>query len=89
MPNKLITINKNWLAQEKELIKTLAKIIKPNDDFEPFDKHTAGIGGWKWQLDRGNDWFAHIENGALIISYRYSKEKLDALASWAEFYFNN
>jgi len=92
MSNKvLINLHPMWLERQRDkeeaelrLMERLKEIISGTTSGGPFDKQ----GGYKWQIDSSNDWWAEINpDGQLVLAYRYGKDRLEAVATWLRYYF--
>lgn len=90
MPTE-IPLKPYWLEDsesEKKIMDMLHCILcgvpaRADGDGVPFKKSNG-----HWQLDPSNDWFAWIEEGSLVINYRYGKERQDALCGWLVKFFD-
>ncbi len=80
-------LHRRWVKPDKEesLMKRIARIVCDTDE-GVFSKDTSFGGGYKWQLNSGNDWWAEIEDGVVKIKYRYGRDEfmkgLEAFLKW-------
>ena len=81
---KMITLRKSWLKpdQEEKLMKRLTQIIS-GDLKGPYKKDDGGYG---WQLDGSNNWWAKIRDNKLLVTTRYGKnnKKFETLIPYLE-----
>ena len=85
MPEKTVILSPVWARPENEqkLMRRLTVVICGEDSQGPFKKDS----GYKWQLDPANNYWASVENGKLVIAYRYDPKRLAVLAAFCELWF--
>lgn len=84
-----IPLKQYWLDDPPMVMKMLHAIIRgssPPEDGErgPYEQKSNG----HWQLDSSNDWWAWFEGDTLVIQYRYSSDREEALGAWARYFFD-
>lgn len=78
-------ITPRYIKYEKEFVKRISQIVGGDIKWEPCIKE----GGYRWQIDRGNNWWCNINpDGTIEIDYRYdgggNTEYVDAVIKFLE-----